>query len=70
MMVIAMSRREIDRMQVLRDVMARHIPVRDAAQLLPLARRQVFRLLISSAALLAPQSPSAPLTECSKISKE
>ncbi|MCB8820749.1 helix-turn-helix domain-containing protein [Microvirga rosea] len=45
MTVIAMSRREIDQMQVLRDVMARHIAVRDAAQLLRMTRRQVFRIL-------------------------
>jgi hypothetical protein len=45
MTVIAMSRLEIDRMQVLRDVMARHITVGDAAQLMRVTRRHVFRLL-------------------------
>ena len=45
MTVIAMSRLEIDRMQVLRDVMARHITVGDAAQLMRMTRRHVFRLL-------------------------
>jgi predicted DNA-binding protein (UPF0251 family) len=45
MTVIAMSRLEIDRMQVLRDVMARHLTVRDAAQLMRMTRRHVFRLL-------------------------
>jgi predicted DNA-binding protein (UPF0251 family) len=45
MTVIAMSRREIDRMQVLRDVMAEHLTVRDAAQLMGMTRRHVFRLL-------------------------
>jgi hypothetical protein len=44
MTVIAMSRLEIDRMQVLRDVMARHITVGDAAQLMRMTRRHVFRL--------------------------
>jgi hypothetical protein len=45
MTVIAMSRPEIDRMHVLRDVLVERITVRDAAQLLRLTRRQVFRLL-------------------------
>ncbi|KLK91283.1 hypothetical protein AA309_20685 [Microvirga vignae] len=45
MTVITMSRLEIDRMQVLRDVMARHITVQEAAQLLRLTRRHVFRPL-------------------------
>ena len=45
MVVLAMSRPEIDRMHVLRDVMAERITVHEAAQLLRLTRRQVFRLL-------------------------
>src|SRR5215211_6508987 len=45
MTVIPMSRAEIDRVHVLRDVMAERITVREAAQLLRITRRQVFRLL-------------------------
>jgi hypothetical protein len=45
MVVLAMSRPEIDRMHVLRDVMAERITVHEAAQLMRLTRRQVFRLL-------------------------
>jgi hypothetical protein len=45
MTVIAMSRPEIDRVHVLRDVAADRISVREAAQLLRITRRQVFRLL-------------------------
>ena len=45
MVVIAMSRPEIDRMHVLRDVMAERITVNEAAQLLRITRRQVFRIL-------------------------
>jgi Homeodomain-like domain len=44
MTVIAMSRREIDRMHVLRDLAAERICATEAAQLLQLTRRQVFRL--------------------------
>jgi hypothetical protein len=44
MTVIAMSRREIDRMHVLRDMAAERITVSEAAQLLRLTRRQIFRL--------------------------
>ena len=44
MTVIAMSRREIDRMQVLRDMAAERITASEAAQLLRLTRRHVFRL--------------------------
>ncbi|WP_244626989.1 helix-turn-helix domain-containing protein [Microvirga tunisiensis] len=40
-----MSRPEIDRMHVLHDVMAERITVHEAAQLMRLTRRQVFRLL-------------------------
>lgn len=44
MTVIAMSRTEIDRMSVLRDLAANRIKVADAAALMGLGRRQVFRL--------------------------
>ena len=44
MTVIAMSRPEIDRVHVLRDVVAERITVSEAAQLLRITRRQVFRL--------------------------
>jgi Winged helix-turn helix len=45
MTVIGMSRPEIDRVHILRDVVAERITVREAAQLLRITRRQVFRLL-------------------------
>jgi len=45
MTVIAMSRKEIDRMHVLRDLDAKRITVSEAAQLMHLTRRQVFRLV-------------------------
>src|SRR4051794_2548525 len=45
MVVLAMSRPEIDRMHVLHDVMADCITVNEAAQLMRITRRQVFRLL-------------------------
>src|SRR5436305_6921398 len=44
MTVIAMSRREIDRMHVLRDITAGRITASEAAQLMRLTRRHVFRL--------------------------
>src|SRR3954453_3700318 len=44
MTVIAMSRREIDRMHVLRDMTAGRITGNEAAQLMRLSRRHVFRL--------------------------
>lgn len=44
MTVIAMSRTEIDRMSVLQDLAANRIKVVDAATLMGLGRRQVFRL--------------------------
>ena len=44
MTVIAMSRTEIDRMNVLRDLAASRIKVAEAAALMSLGRRQVFRL--------------------------
>src|SRR3954467_8731986 len=44
MTVIAMSRREIDRMHVLRDMAAGRMTVNEAAQLMRLTRRHVFRL--------------------------
>ena len=42
MTVIAMSRTEIDRMHMLRDLAAGRIPVNEAAQLTRLTRRHVF----------------------------
>src|SRR4051794_17748208 len=44
MTVIAMSRTEPDRMHVLRDLAAGRIAVNEAAQLMRLTRRHVFRL--------------------------
>src|SRR3954467_10249042 len=44
MTVIAMSRREIGRMHVLRDMAAGRITANEAAQLMRLTRRHVFRL--------------------------
>jgi hypothetical protein len=44
MTVIAMSRTEIDRMSVLQDLAANRIRVTEAATLMSLGRRQVFRL--------------------------
>src|SRR3989442_1207129 len=44
MMVITMSRTEIDRMSVLQDLAASRIKVTEAATLMSLGRRQVFRL--------------------------
>jgi winged helix-turn helix protein len=44
MTVITMSRTEIDRMSVLRDLAANRIKVAEAAMLMGLGRRQVFRL--------------------------
>ena len=44
MTVIVMSRTEIDRMHVLRDMAAGRITANEAAQLMRLTRRQVFRL--------------------------
>src|SRR5882757_5002120 len=44
MTVITMSRTEIDRMSVLQDLAARRIKVTEAATLMGLGRRQVFRL--------------------------
>src|SRR3954469_6178410 len=44
MTVIAMSRTEIDRMHVLREMAAGRITVNEAAQLTRLTRRHVFRL--------------------------
>lgn len=45
MTVVSMSRAELDRVQVLRDVLVERISVAEAAQLLRLSRRHVFRLL-------------------------
>jgi hypothetical protein len=44
MTVIAMSRTEIDRMSVLQDLAASRIKITEAARLMGLGRRQVFRL--------------------------
>src|SRR5258707_15522355 len=44
MTVITMSRTEIDRMSVLQDLAASRIKVTEAATLMRLGRRQVFRL--------------------------
>src|SRR5258707_2212151 len=44
MTVITMSRTEIDRMSVLQDLAASRIKVTEAATLMSLGRRQVFRL--------------------------
>ena len=44
MTVIAMSRTEIDRMSVLQDLAANRIKVTEAATLMSIGRRQVFRL--------------------------
>ena len=44
MTVIAMNRTEIDRMSVLQDLAASRIKVAEAATLMRLGRRQVFRL--------------------------
>jgi predicted DNA-binding protein (UPF0251 family) len=44
MTVISMSRSEIDRMTVLRDLTEERIKVSEAATLMGLGRRQVFRL--------------------------
>ncbi|MFB9262505.1 ISNCY family transposase [Bradyrhizobium erythrophlei] len=45
MTVLSMSRTEIDRVHVLRDVVAERITAREAAQLMRVTRRQIFRLL-------------------------
>ena len=44
MTVIAMSDKELDRMQVLQDLSTKQITVREAAGLMQLTRRQVLRL--------------------------
>lgn len=45
MTVLSMSRTEIDRVHVLRDLLAGRIRTREAAQLMDVTPRQVFRLL-------------------------
>jgi Homeodomain-like domain len=45
MTVVSMSRAEIDRAHVLRDLLADRIRAREASQLIGVTRRQVFRLL-------------------------
>lgn len=47
MTVIAMSRKEIDRLQVLRDFDKGRIEANEAAQLLDVTRRHIFRLVRS-----------------------
>jgi hypothetical protein len=60
MTVIAMSRTEIDRMSVLQDLAANRIKVADAAALMGLGRRQVFRLAKATASMARrPWSPAA-----------
>jgi hypothetical protein len=44
MTVIAMSGKELDRMQVLQDLCTKRITASEAAGLMRLTRRQVFRL--------------------------
>jgi hypothetical protein len=48
MTVFTMNRPEIGRIYVQRYAAAERISVREAAQLLPITRRQVFRLLKAS----------------------
>lgn len=45
MTVLSMSRTEIDRVHVLRDLLAERIRTREAAQLMGVTKREVFRLL-------------------------
>jgi hypothetical protein len=59
MTVLSMSRAEIDRLQALRDVIAERISAGDAAQLMRVTPRQVFRLL----KLYRADGPSALLSK-------
>lgn len=59
MTVLSMSRTEIDRLHVLRDVIGDRISARDAAQLMRVTPRQVFRLL----KLYRADGPSALLSK-------
>jgi hypothetical protein len=45
MTVVSMSKQEFSRLQVLLDVQTGRLRIEDAAQLIGLGRRQVFRLL-------------------------
>ncbi|MDA9473390.1 hypothetical protein XI03_02405 [Bradyrhizobium sp. CCBAU 65884] len=67
MTVLSMSRAEIDRVHVLRDVVAERIAVRVAAQLLRVTSRQAFRLLkayrIGGPAALLSKKRGKPATE-------
>ena len=45
MTVLSMSRAEIDRLHILRDVLGGRISTREAARLMRVTPRQVFRLL-------------------------
>jgi hypothetical protein len=60
MTVITMSRTEIERMSVLQDLAARRIKVTEAATLISLGRRQVFRLAKETALWVSPaQTPES-----------
>lgn len=59
MTVLSMSRTEIDRLHVLRDVIGERISAREAAQLMRVTPRQVFRLL----KLYRADGPSALLSK-------
>src|SRR6266446_3060343 len=63
MAVITMSRTEIDRMSVLQDLAANRIKVTEAATLMSLGRRQVFRL----AKAYAQRGPEARPAEQSRL---
>jgi len=45
MTVVTMSKQEFSRLQVLLDVQSGQLRIEDAAQLIGLGRRQIFRLL-------------------------
>ena len=47
MAVLSMSRTEIDRVHVIRDVLAERIGISEAARLMRVTPRQIFRLLRS-----------------------
>jgi hypothetical protein len=60
MTVLSMSRTEIDRVHVIRDVLAERIGISEAARLMRVTPRQIFRLL-RSIIQTAPYRPSADL---------
>jgi predicted DNA-binding protein (UPF0251 family) len=75
MTVVAMSRKEIDRMHVLRDLNAQRITINEAALLMRLTRRQVFRLVkhyrqVASSTQQPVFSIVTPVTECSCATEE